>query len=233
MKAVIVAAGMGSRLMSQKPKTLLPFGDRETILSTILKNLRQVGIRDIVIVIGFQPLAIQEYLAKNENFGLNITFVKNGEWERGNGISVLAAQVVVTNERFLLSMSDHIVSANALRTILSHNSEKNLLLVDPKIDQIFDIDDATKVEHDKGAILKIGKELAQYNGIDCGIFVLNQRFFDSMQAQLRSGKESISAAIQGLIANDDMEAVLLGDHDYWIDVDTPASYEFALKHLAK
>ncbi len=233
MKAVIVAAGKGSRLMSQKPKTLLPFGDKDTILSTILKNFRGVGISEIVIVVGFQSQAIQEYLTINHNFGLDITLVKNDEWERGNGISVLAASVVVTNERFLLSMSDHIVSANALRKIITHLSEKNLLLVDPKVNEIFDIDDATKVQHEKGAIINIGKDITQYNGIDCGIFVLDQLFFAAMRFQLTQGKESISAAVQKLIADENMEAVLLDTGDHWIDVDTPESYEFALRQFAK
>ena len=232
MKAVIIAAGKGSRLNSQKPKTLLQFGD-ETILSTILKNISQAGIKNFVIVVGYQSKLIKEYLTYNNNFGLNISYVENNEWEKGNGISVLAAKDAVKNENFLLSMSDHIVSVTALKKVINYKGDKNILLVDANVNSIFDIDDATKVNVKNSSILNIGKELTNYNGIDCGIFNLNHRFFISMVEQLKQGKESISAAIQGLTKNNDMDAIFIQDGDYWIDIDTPETYEHAVENFAK
>ena len=230
MKAVIVAAGKGSRLMSEYPKTLLPFG-KETILSTILKNFSQVDISEIIIVVGYKSDYIRDYLKHNQNFGMEITLIENPEWQRGNGISALAAAIAVRDENFILSMSDHIVGVDALKKIVNNPSKKNLLLVDPKVDGIYDLDDATKVLVNSKSIQAIGKELEQYNGIDCGIFKLNYRFFISMIEQLQFGQESISAAIKGLIERHDMEAVLLTKEDFWIDIDTPESYQFALKHF--
>ena len=142
MKAVIIAAGKGSRLNSQKPKTLLQIGD-ETILSTILKNISQAGIKNFVIVVGYQSKSIKEYLTHNNNFGLNIFYVENSEWEKGNGISVLAAKDAVENENFLLSMSDHIISVAALKQVINYKGDKNILLVDANVNSIFDIDDGT------------------------------------------------------------------------------------------
>lgn len=231
MKAVIVAAGMGSRLWNQTnktPKTLMPFGS-ETILSTILKNISATGIQEFVIVIGYRKDDIVNYLNKNDDFGFKITYIENPEWQKGNGISVLAAEKAVTEDRFLLSMSDHIVSVPALQKILNHGSSKNLLLVDPDVNSIFDIDDATKVEVVNNAIINIGKELTHYNAIDCGIFKLTNSFFDAMREQLKKSQESISAAIKRLILNTDMEAVFLDEHDFWIDIDTPESYQYALQ----
>jgi choline kinase len=229
MKAVIVAAGMGSRLNHDVPKTLLPLGNG-TILSNILKNISQAGMRDFVIVIGYQGDDIKNYLKERNYLGNNICFVENLEWQRGNGISVLAAEQEVSQERFLLSMSDHIVSATAIERVIHYNSPANLLLVDPKVDNIFDLDDATKVETKGAKITNIGKEIANYNGIDCGIFKLTHRFFDSMRESLKLNQESISASVKGLIANSDMEAVFMQPGEFWIDIDTPESYEFALKN---
>ncbi|OQX82901.1 hypothetical protein B6D60_11390 [candidate division KSB1 bacterium 4484_87] len=228
MKAVIIAAGAGSRLDSEEPKTLLPFGD-ETILANILKNISKGGINEFVIVVGFQAQHIIDYLKKNDYFGFQIEFVKNDEWKRGNGVSVLIARDAVGENPFLLSMSDHIVSSSAIERILRHPRENNLLLVDPRVDQIFDIDDATKVEVNGRYILNIGKEIPKYNAIDCGIFVLDQRFFTVMDEQQRSGKESISAGVTKLIEMRLMEAVFMDENDFWIDIDTPESYQFALK----
>ncbi len=236
MKAVIVAAGKGSRLwnhnLNSMPKTLLPFGN-ETIIYTIIKNISQVGIKDFIIVIGYQSERIITYFKNNDNFGYNVSFIHNPDWQKGNGISVLVAKQEVGYENFLLSMSDHIVSVKALHRIVKSKSSKNLLLVDPKIHDIFDLDDATKVEVHGNSITNIGKSILDYNGIDCGIFRLNRNFFSSMREQLKMNNDSISAAVNGLILNNDMEAVFIGENEYWIDIDTPEAYRYALENYLK
>lgn len=233
MKAVIIAAGMGSRIKDKtdgSPKTLLPFKDG-TILSTILNNIAQAGIKEFIIVVGYKSEQIINYLNKNKNFGFQITIVNNTEWLKGNGLSVLAAENSVSEEEFLLSMSDHIVSISALIRIANFNSDNNLLLVDPDIENNFDIDDATKVEVNGVNIINIGKEITNYNVLDCGIFRLNKRFFDAMREQLKSNKESISAAIDELIKKKDMQAVIIENEDYWFDIDTPEAYNHCFSKL--
>ncbi len=229
MKVVIITAGMGSRMWGQTnkiPKTLLPYGSG-TILSTILENFQSIGHTDIVTVIGYEKARIVEYLAQHGNFGLNIEYIENNEWKQGNGRSVLAAEPAVGNEPFILSMSDHIVSPGALKKITNEPSKKNLLLVDTRIADIFDINDATKVQIDDRAITDIGKELRSYNAVDCGIFRLTGRFFAAMKEQMRNGKDSISAGIKMLIETNDMEAVVMESQHHWIDLDTPGSYDHA------
>lgn len=231
MKAVIIAAGNSSRLWPQTnkaPKTLLPFG-KGTILSTIMSNLSQTGITELVLVLGFEAKRIMDYLEENALFGFRIFFVLNSDYHKGNGLSVLMAEQTVGNEDFILSMSDHIVTPMAINRVVHSNEERNLLLVDKQIERIFDIDDATKVYYRNNQILKIGKDLSAYNAIDCGIFRLTKRFFDAMRRQLESGKDSISAGIQELIRNNDMTPVLLENDERWIDIDTPKAYKFAQK----
>jgi choline kinase len=226
MKVVIIAAGMGSRLWgktNQVPKTLLPFGNG-TILSTIIGNFMSIGLHEFVIVVGFESSYILDYVDQQERFDADIVFVDNPRWQRGNGFSVAAAEPAVDDSPFILTMSDHIVSPGALRKIGEHPSAKNLLLVDPRIGDIFDIDDATKVRTDGDDIVAIGKELETYNAIDCGIFRLNDRFFTAMRNAEREGKESISAGVGHLIAAGDMRAVPMDPAHHWIDLDTPESY---------
>lgn len=233
MKAVIIAAGMGSRIKDETdglPKTILPFEDG-TILSNIIKNISQTGITEFVIVVGYKFEYITNYLDEQNNFGFNITIVNNEEWQRGNGLSVLSAEKAVREEEFILSMSDHIVSVNAINGIVNFESDKNLLLVDPNIHDNFDIDDATKVDYNGIDIINIGKKLDSYNGLDCGIFRLNKRFFSGMRRQLELNNESISASINELIKDKDMQAVLISDDDYWFDIDTPEAYQDCINKL--
>ncbi len=231
-KAVIIAAGFGNRLWprTQKiPKTLLPFGEG-TILSTITDNLSRAGIKEFVLVVGYNADHILDYLEKNKRLGKQITIVQNDEWERGNGLSVLKAEDAVGDEPFILSMSDHIVPETSLRRIIESEKTENLLLVDRRPEQIYDIDDATKVWLEDDTIVHIGKEISPYNGIDCGIFRLDKAFFESMRRRLELRQESISAAVQGLIDNKNMKAVFLNGREKWIDIDTPEAYKYALQN---
>ena len=231
MKAVIIAAGDSSRLWprtNKTPKTLLPFG-KGSILSTIMSNLSLSRVTEFVIVLGFEADLIRNHLEENDYFGFKTTIVLNQDYMKGNGLSVMKAERVVGKEDFILSMSDHVVTPIAVQRVVSSKELKNLLLVDRKVERIFDIGDATKVRCQDSRILNINKNLAEYNGIDCGIFRLNARFFSAMRAKMEQGKDSISAGIEELISNEDMMAIFMENHEVWIDIDTPQAYQHALK----
>jgi len=233
MKAVIIAAGMGNRLWqttNKTPKTLLPFG-QGTILSTIMDNLSLAGIESFVIVLGYKAELIESYLQEQNQLGYRITLLYNNEWQRGNGISVLKAAQALDGRDFLLSMADHLVSVPALQAVVGQADGQNLLLVDRRLRQIFDPDDATKVLVNGRFIKNIGKEIEEYNGVDCGIFRLTGRFFDAMRQQLKRNNESISDAVKGLIANRDMQALFMAEDQTWIDVDTPEAFRQASEKL--
>src|SRR6266498_1596636 len=172
VRAIITAAGRGSRLASSSddtPKTLLRFGSG-TILSGIMQNFAAAGISEFMVIV--------EYLTANDNLGYAVSVVRNPEWHRGNGISVhLAGTVLAPDEEVLLSMSDHLVSPAALRAMIDAPAGRNQLLVDSRIELVHDLEDATKVWVDAGRITRIGKELADFNAVDCGVFRLTRRYF--------------------------------------------------------
>lgn len=229
MKAVIIAAGNSSRLWpetNKAPKTLLPFGEG-TILSNIISSLSCAGIDEFVFVLGFKYQRIVDYLEHNKYINNNSKIVINNAYHRGNGLSVSAAEQAVEQQDFILSMSDHIVAPEAIKRVILSEKDKNLLLVDKRIDRIYDIDDATKVYCRDECIQKIGKNITSFNGIDCGIFRLNQHFFDAMKWQEKRGNESISAGVDALIEKNDMEAIFLKENERWIDIDTPEAYRHA------
>ncbi len=233
MKGVIIAAGFGSRLwnLSNKtPKTLLPYGNG-TILSTIIGQLKAAGVTELGLVLGFN---MQEICAYLETFdaGMPIKIIENLEWERGNGISVHKAKDFCAGDSFILSMSDHVVHIEALRQIVQSPLKANLLLVDPYIEQNFDLDDATKVQLEGNDIVAIGKELKSYNALDCGIFRLQEDFFGAVETAEAKGIESISGAISELISAKRMQGVMVTAPYMWLDIDTPEAYNYALENIA-
>src|SRR5215475_11342300 len=231
MKTVIIAAGSGSRLWSHTahmPKTLLFFG-QGTILFQIMSNFATIGVSEFVIVVGFGAQQIVEYIA-TAGLGLRVTFVENRDWQRGNGLSVHLVRGFAGMGSFLLSMSDHLLDPLALAHLMAARSDQNLLLVDPRVDGVFDLPDATKVMMEGTHITGIGKELVHFNAIDCGVFRLDERFFEAMECAIRQGKESISEGVHHLIKARAFEGVFLPTGSHWIDIDTPEAYQYALAH---
>ncbi len=74
MKAMILAAGLGTRLRpltDDRPKALVEVAGR-TMLEIALARLRAFGIRDVIVNAHHFAGMIAEYLKSNDNFGMRI-----------------------------------------------------------------------------------------------------------------------------------------------------------------
>ena len=92
MKALIIAAVRGRRLnIKEKPKPIVRLLGLPIILRAIL-TAKEAGIKQFIIVTGYQGEMIKEELGNGGKYGIEIDYVENKQWERGNGISVLKAK---------------------------------------------------------------------------------------------------------------------------------------------
>jgi choline kinase len=123
---MVLAAGAGRRLRPDTdalPKALLPVDGQVTILDIALRNLAAVGLRDIVIVVGYAADAIRDRTARLEQeHGVRLTLVDNDraqEWNNAYSLWLardhFAAGALLVNgdtvhpvsvEKTLLSASD-------------------------------------------------------------------------------------------------------------------------------
>src|SRR5262245_11172294 len=120
-----------------------------------MSNFTTIGVTEFVIVVGFGARHIVEYIATT-GLGSRDTFVENLDWQRGNGLSVHLVRGIVGMGSFLLSMSDHLVTPPALAHLMAARCDQNLLLVDPRVNGVFDLPDATKVMLEERRITGIG-----------------------------------------------------------------------------
>ena len=102
-KAVIVAAGMSSRLYPltlTKPKGLLTLND-ETLLGRSISLLKKYGITDIALVVGYK-----QELMRNQ-FGSHVSYIENIQYESTNNMfSLNLAQSFVGNDEFIYLHGD-------------------------------------------------------------------------------------------------------------------------------
>jgi len=80
MKAIILAAGRGSRLYPitlNKPKGLLNVGpDEETILDRLIRQLKAVGVSDILMVVGYQKESLMNHFGTSIRYRIYENFAK-------------------------------------------------------------------------------------------------------------------------------------------------------------
>ena len=233
MKAVIIAAGRGSRINSfGNSKPLITVNDLSLIERALL-NCKRNGIFEVLIVVGYNSQKIKEKLGNFEYKGIKISYVENEEWQKGYGISVLKTKPYL-NEPFILMMSDHILDENILDLLLKSEIKKDecILCIDRTFPSHINMDDATKVWIKEDKIKKIGKNIENFNGIDTGIFMCQPSLFEIIEKSVKNGGESLSNAIQILADENRMLYCDIGEK-FWIDVDDAQDLKNAEQMLQK
>jgi choline kinase len=242
VKAVIIAAGCGSRLKDYHqgiPKTLLSVHGKR-IIDDIIEKIVSNGISDIVVITGYKSNLLEEYLTKYKDSSINIQFIHNPRWEEANGLSVLTARKAMSEkDEFILLMSDHIFSKKILSEVVAAKikTDEALLAIDLKIEEIPDLDDgmklqAVEIKNSMYQINKFGKDLQDFIAIDTGIFKLHSSFFTSLENSISRGKDSLSDACNLISENCKMKGLDIGNK-LWLDIDTPEmlNQETILKNI--
>jgi histidinol-phosphate aminotransferase len=225
-RAVVLAAGRGSRLVGDKghPKPLEPVAG-VALLVRILKTLASEGVREAVVVIGYEGAQIRKAIGEDRTLGLAVHFVENPWWDKSNGVSLLCANEWVTSDCFL-TMADHLFAPELLRRLAQAEIAQGAcaLAVDYDLARCFDLDDATKVQVERGRIVSIGKDLEKYNAIDTGVFRVGPALIEELHRQVEQrGDASLSDGVRALAARGKFFAIDGGDAR-WIDVDTPEAH---------
>jgi len=229
MKAVVLAAGEGTRIKLKIPKPLVIINGLSLLERTIL-TFADLNVQELVIVVGYQADKIKGHVANLSIIqDYKITWVENREFHRGNGLSVLLTQDYV-GDRFFLSMVDHIYDSNLFFNLLFCSGD--LVCVIDSQPRFADLADATKVLVQDGKIQKIGKSLTEFNGLDCGMFLCSRKIFPILEETIGEGKEEWDDAKEKFA-----ERFKLDFFDIrgalWLDVDTPEDAAKARKLLSK
>jgi 1L-myo-inositol 1-phosphate cytidylyltransferase len=239
--AVILAAGRGVRLRAdgvELPKPLREVGDR-TLLERAITTLAQAGMRRVIVVVGYRGELIREAVRSNprlEALGISIEIAQSLDENKAHGASVLAVEGLVDGP-FLLAMCDHVYDAElAVAAAAADMSVASLwLCVDKRLDEIYDMDDATKVETDKtaaGHIVQIGKELTTFDAIDCGVFAVGLPLLTELRGLWDStGDAGLSDGVLLLAKQGQARTLDIGTA-FWQDVDTPGALERAERILS-
>lgn len=157
MKAIIVAAGPGSRLnplTNERPKCLLEVGGK-AILARTIEALRENGIDDIVVVRGYHGHLI-DYPG--------ITYYENPDFKRNNILRSLFYAEDEINDDFIFSYSDIVYSKEIVKKLVDSDADI-ALIVDVNWVVLYEgrnqhpISEAELVKVENNWVVKIGKDV--------------------------------------------------------------------------
>jgi RpiB/LacA/LacB family sugar-phosphate isomerase len=227
-RAIVLAASRGACLAEGGivPKTLQPVLGVPLIVRAV-RALEAEGLREVVVVLGFGEALVRAQLLAAD-LEAEIVFVRNPRHEAGNGLSVLAARAYL-DRPCVLSMGDHLVAPALVRRVMVAPAapDECVLGVDYDLERSIDVDEATKVRVEGGRVVAIGKALADYDGIDTGVFRVGPSLVDALDAVLaENGDCSLSEGVGLLAARGKVAACDVRD-TRWVDIDEPFAFRRA------
>ncbi len=233
--AVILAAGSGTRLRreaSSLPKPLVVLRGLSLAERSITQMLA-VGVNQFFVVLGSDADRVRcEFELVADRRGCRIDFAVAEDWQKGNGASAAAVQKLVGNRPFLLTMVDHLVPPEMIRTVLADppRGEEIVLAVDFDTHNVFDVPDLTKVQVIDEYVAAIGKDLENWNAGDTGLFYCTAVLFDGLWRARKRGGFSLSDGIRDLVAQGRVRAIDVSG-ECWLDVDTPQAFREAMRRI--
>jgi choline kinase len=156
MKAVILAAGVGSRIRPMTdncPKSLLKVGDY-TILEMMISHIQDSGINEVIFILGYLQEQIKDYVKTNFP-DLDTFFITNHKYaETNTGFSLMLAKDMIKGATFVKFDADIVFDKEILRMLIECEYA-NCLCIDKNIN--LDAEDIKVILDDQDRVVKANK----------------------------------------------------------------------------
>ncbi len=243
MKAMILAAGLGTRLRpltGDRPKALVTVAGR-TLLEIALARLRAFGVREAIVNTHHYAEMIEEYLQANDRFGMRVEVSREPVLlDTGGGLKKAAPFFLEAGENFEEPFIVHnvdVVSSIDLGRMMRFHAEQNALATlavqDRETSRYLLFDGQGQLcgrragQDGKAEWVRPAPE-AQALAFS-GIHVISPQLFAKMTEE---GAFSIIDAYLRLAAQGEKIAAFRADGCYWCDLGRPENVAQAARDLA-
>jgi NDP-sugar pyrophosphorylase family protein len=245
MKAMILAAGLGTRLKpltDDRPKALVTVAGR-TLLEIALMRLRAFGVREVIVNAHHYAEMLVEYLRANNNFGMTIEVSREEELlDTGGGLKKATHffSDLNSNEPFVLHNVDVISTIDLGRMVRFHTEHAALatLAVQDRITSRYLLFDeigqlcgrrAGRAAETQALKAELARPAADARPLAfSGIHVISPHIFAKMREE---GAFSILDAYLHLAAQGERIIAFHADDCYWRDLGRPESITQAAEDL--
>jgi NDP-sugar pyrophosphorylase family protein len=233
MKAMVLAAGLGTRLRpftNDRPKALVEVGGR-SLLEITLTRLRDFGIHDVIVNVHHYADMVIDHVKAAGNFGMHIEFsredvlldtgggLKHAAWFLGGDSSANK------EEPFILHNVDVLSTIDLQRVAQVHKESKalaTLAVQQRKTSRYLLFDDQLQlcgrrfVKEEKTEIVRPAQQMSEL--AFTGIHVISPRIFPLLTEE---GVFSIVPAYLRLSTQNEKITAFRADEYYWRDLGKP------------
>jgi choline kinase len=240
MKAIILAAGRGSRLgeiTAKFPKPLAMLAGKP-LIEWQIKALREAGIADIHLVTGYQKSAFDTY---------QLPTFTNNNWATSNMVSsLLCADPLLSKNDTIVSYGDIIYRPSIVKKLLASPCSLGITYDKSWLDLWklrFEnpLDDAERFQHKDGYLQAIGEkvtDLEQINGQYMGLLKISVQSWQKIKGYLLSlpkeelQKKDMTSLLSELLSLGHSISTVAIDGG-WVEVDNPSDIICYEKQLSQ
>ncbi len=232
MKALILSAGQGSRLLpltEDLPKCLLPI-DSRNLIELQIENLAKCGVDEVAVVTGFHAGTVDDFLDNLRRPGLTIRTVFNPFFNVADNLASCWMARGEMEQEFVLLNGDTLFEPAVLGKLLDAPAAPITLAIDRK--DSYDSDDM-KVRLNGSRLIEVGKTLSSeaIDGESIGIMRFSgdgPRAFSNVLDEIMRTPNGITwwylkaigvLADQGLVETHSIEGLTWGEVDFKEDLD--------------
>ncbi len=236
MKCLIIADGPENRLSTLgNSKPFIPVVGL-SIIERVILTAKEAGLTDFFVVTGYNGEEVRPFLGRfSLSRSINITCIPNEEWEKGYATSILKAKDLI-DENFILLRENHIFDELILVKLKNEkiNDDEVVLAIDRNIKkkELEEVNNVNKVFVEESRILKIGKNIKEYNAHDTGISLCSPAIFSAIEESLSQGNDSLSGAVGIMVEKEKVKAVDI-ENAYRIEMNTKKDCRKASKLLIR
>lgn len=217
MKAVIIAAGEGTRmrpLTRNRPKVMLTIANKP-IVEHLLIEAREAGVSECVFVVGYCGDQVRRYFGNGEKWGVQISYSEQRK-QLGTADAVRMVEHIVDG-RFLVINGDVVVGREDIKSLM--NNDKNTM-------GVYQVEDArglgiVKTEGDKVVGIYEKTQNPPTLLANTGLYLFNTDIFDAISRTEKSprGEYEITDSLQILM--DSPAGLYYREMKSWLDVSYP------------
>lgn len=235
MKAVIMAGGKGTRLLSltnnEIPKPMVEVLGKP-ILEWQIERLKENGINDIILVVGHLKEKIIEYFKDGKDFSVDIEYIEEDK-PLGSAGSLYLLKQYLNNEDFLLVFGDVLFDIDIDRMYKYHQDNNSVLtLFGHPNTHPFDSDLLITDRNNKLIKMDSKNNIRDYyykNLVNAGFYIVNSKVCEYV---LKDTKTDLEKDLIPAVIKDNNDVYVYRSSEYIKDVGTIERIEVATKELS-
>lgn len=219
MKAVILAAGEGSRmrpLTYTRPKVMLPIVNKP-IIEHLLSAAKSAGIKEFIFIVGYRDESLRDYFQNGSRWGVKIQY-HNQRKQLGTADAIRMIEHLLDGN-FIVMNGDIIVQSSDIKKLMRRKeSTMSVFEVENTADLGAVVTEGRRV---KRILEKVKGGAVESKLANAGLYLFTSDIFTAIADTPKSprGEYEITDSVQWLI--DNKKPVGYQKIEYWLDLSYP------------